>query len=156
MKEKSVNRFLAKIKNAELCWEWTGALDGHGYGQMLVNKKGISAYRFAWQTFYGEIPKGMSVCHKCDNPICVNPLHLFLGTHADNMADMAAKGRADNGHLQGEDHPMCKLTEKDVLEIRRVYITSHKEFGAVPLAKKYNVTSSMIYLIAKRKSWKHI
>lgn len=83
------------------CWEWYGALNNYGYGSIRVNKIRVGAHRASYEVFVGPIPKGLQVLHKCDNPSCVNPSHLFLGTQADNVYDMVSKGR----NIQGETHP---------------------------------------------------
>jgi hypothetical protein len=83
------------IPNREaLCWEWTAAKRRFGYGAMNIAGVQMGAHRIAWELFNGPIPDGLHACHHCDNPSCVNPSHIFLGTHADNMADRKAKGRA--------------------------------------------------------------
>ena len=92
------------------CWEWLGYLDRDGYGQFHLNKKTTKkAHRFSFETQNGEIPTGICVCHKCDNPKCVNPKHLFLGTHQDNIQDKVKKGRSKHK----ESHSAVKLREKD-------------------------------------------
>lgn len=86
-------RFLSKIKIIDKCWLWTGATNEHGYGKLSANGSWRLAHRVSWNLSNGEIPDNLQVLHRCDTPACVNPAHLFLGTHADNMRDMKQKGR---------------------------------------------------------------
>lgn len=129
-------RFWARvlILSDEDCWEWQGALCD-GYGKVMVRKEGKKrpdgTHRVAWELSYGLIPVGLCVCHKCDNRKCVNPLHLFLGTHADNAADKVRKGRCP----RGDAHPSTKLTARDrlaVLESAMLGITLADEYGVSP------------------------
>lgn len=107
------------------CHIWKGysvksnGLESHRYGRLGVNGKKVLAHRFAWEQYRGPIPEGMCVLHRCDVTLCCNPEHLFLGTHADNMADMKNKGRARQTfpRLYGESNPRCKLSDQQVLEI---------------------------------------
>lgn len=131
------------------CWEWAGVRDTKdGYG--VINIKGRSgrtrAHRFSYEMHKGEIPEGLVVRHKCDNPCCVNPDHLELGTHADNTADSVSKGR----HVHGEKMHTAKLTEQDVLDIRGSSLSSKE------LALKYGVDSTNIWCIRAGKTWKHL
>lgn len=106
------NRFLSKVKVVESgCREWQSTLHRDGYGKFWFEGKQVPAHRMAYQLFRGEIPEGMLVCHTCDNKKCVNPEHLFLGTHSDNVRDMVKKFR----HWGRR-----KLTEVEVVEIRRL------------------------------------
>lgn len=141
------------------CWEFKGARTSAGYGQVWKYPKVIYSHRVAWELIYGEIPKGMSICHHCDNPPCCNPKHLFLGTHADNMHDAKTKGRNKYTTLYGENHPLSKLTEEDVITIRKIYQKGvpgkASPFSTKGIAKRYGVAYSLISRIILGKSWPH-
>lgn len=141
------------VDSPDKCWPWTGAHHDFGYGVMHDGTRLVGAHRFSWQIHNGPIPDGMWVCHHCDNPPCVNPAHLFLGTTQDNTQDMINKGRYNHVSQPGESNPFSKLTDMEVRQIRQDFAggTSAKE-----LAKKYNVTSVNIYNIVKRKGWAHV
>ncbi|MBA3727566.1 MAG: HNH endonuclease [Armatimonadetes bacterium] len=126
------------------CWEWTRSLSKTGYGKM----GSTPAHRIAWKVTFGDIPDCLHVLHKCDNRACVNPAHLFLGTHQDNMRDMMAKGRQTR--TIGEKNPRAKLTVDQVLAIR-----ADVRMGTV-IAKEYRVTPTTVCQIKKRKSWSHL
>lgn len=127
--------------------------DAFGYGRVYVNdsdgRRMALAHRVAWEQVNGEIPLGMFVCHTCDNRACINVNHLFLGTHAENMHDMKAKGRS----LRGSKHNLAKLTEEMVMDIRRKL--SNGAPGNV-MAAEYGVSNTTISLIKNRKIWTHI
>lgn len=135
------------------CWTWTGSKTGDGYGRLRVGKRRtVLAHRFSFEAHKGPIPTGMFVCHRCDNPICVNPEHLFLGTGADNMQDMVAKGRyvAHRKGPIGERARAAKLTEEKVLAIRadaRV---------ATAVAAEYGVSARAVQMIRARQTWRHV
>lgn len=139
-------RFFQYVEKSDGCWLWRGSKNEKNYGQMSVNSKPRLASRVSWQVHYGDIPKGLNVCHKCDNPPCVNPEHLFLGTQQDNVTDMMLKGRIKNDHKIGSRHNV-KLTESQVLEIR-----ASSESG-VSLAARFGVTKTTISDVRTRKSW---
>ena len=121
-------KFTAMLKPAENgCMEWTGhtvksnGRETHRYGRIKIGGRDILAHRYAYALANGEVQQGMSVCHRCDNPKCCNPEHLFLGTHQQNMGDMATKGRASrisNPKLTGEKSPTAKLLDTQIAEIR--------------------------------------
>ncbi len=137
-------------KNGERgCWNWTSYRDGDGYGIFKFCKTRYSAHRYAWMLYRGEIPAGMYVCHHCDNRRCVNPDHLFLRTFADNMADMVSKGRS----TYGEKNPASKITEKDALEIIRLYKSGMK---IDDIAELYPIRREAVRKLIKGESWKHL
>lgn len=111
------------VATANGCVEFTGARTEHGYGRLSRGGRGSGyerAHRVAWELANGPIPAGMWVLHRCDNPPCCNPKHLFLGTATDNVADMMAKGRG-SGHIpSGEAHPDARLTDGDVAALREL------------------------------------
>src|SRR3990170_2373777 len=110
-------RFWNKVNKTDTCWFWTGARNNMGYGQITLGHrfegKGL-AHRIAWELINGQLPNGAVLCHICDNPSCVRPDHMFLGTKADNSADMVSKGRS----ICGEAHCFAKLTKEQVINIR--------------------------------------
>ena len=132
------------------CLVWIGARGSSGYGHFRIGSKIVESHRIAWVLANGEIPLGMQVLHRCDNPACVNKKHLFLGTHDDNMADKAAKGRSHLNRPKGEEHASSKFTDADVLAIRASTKSSYK------LAAEYGVYGTTILSIRNRKTWKHI
>lgn len=140
----------------DVCWEWNGRMHTSGYGTLSHNIAGkyqIAAHRASYIVHHGEIPDGLWVLHKCDNRRCVNPAHLFLGTHDDNMADMVAKGRAASTGLKGQSHPGAKLTEEHVREIK----TLHKRgVSCAEIARHYKVSSGTIRKIINGKGWTHV
>ena len=143
-----------KSGGSDACWNWTAGCFVDGYGQIKVKGKPTKAHRLSWEIHNGPIPAGKLICHSCDNNRCVNPKHLFLGTHKDNMDDMRNKGRDNYVRSQwGENHADAKLTEKDVLEIRRL-----KEEGvsANHLSERFGVCAVQIRAIIRRQYWKHI
>lgn len=131
------------------CHLWSGTTDPWGYGALTVKGVTAKAHRLAYEFECGEIPKGLSVLHRCDIRVCVNPDHLFVGTRADNMRDMWAKGRG-KGSPKGSKAHAAKLTEADVLAIR-----ASNDFHS-RLAEHYGVDSKTIRCIRKRTTWTHI
>lgn len=136
-----------KRLSREHCWIWTGPVNRYGYGRLGIGFSGSRelAHRFSWKIHRGSIPFGMCVLHKCDVPGCVNPAHLFLGTRTDNHNDKVAKGRLSYGETISK-----KLTEKDVLAIRKKYASG---ISQAYLGDKYGVDPSNISYIVRRKTW---
>lgn len=173
--ETAERRFWAKVDKAGEHWLWTGKPGEDGYGQFRSGGAGsptIRAHRAAWAFAHGEMPPDdMLVCHHCDIPLCCNPVCLFLGTPAQNSADMRAKGR----QCRGEDHPnygkgfgaaykpeqrargernaAAKLTIDDIHEIRRLYALGARQ---VDLAAQFSTPQPNISAIVRRKAWAHV
>jgi len=131
------------------CIEAAGARDRDGYVRVKVAGKRWYAHRLAYTQAFGPVPARMEVLHTCDNPPCVNPEHLFLGTQADNMADMSQKGR----RTRGSTHGMAKLTEADVVQIRAL-ASSGETLSA--LASRFGVHFGTISKVVIRRSWRHV
>lgn len=142
-----------RIASENQCWEWTGPLNNWGYGlTKLSTIKTMIASRIAWILTSGTVPPPhVLVCHTCDNPKCCRPDHLFLGTSADNAADRDSKGRA--GSAPGEKHWAAKLTEADVLTIRKM---RSEGFILKDIATRFGVTIAAIGYITTGKTWTHV
>jgi hypothetical protein len=149
---EDVERFLSKVNrsNQDACWLWLAGINRKaGYGAFWIpsTKKHVLAHRFSYTLYVGEIPEGMYVCHTCDNPKCVNPAHLFVGTGADNVADKVSKGRT----AKGARLPETKLSEEQAREIKRVI--RNEEWKPRNLAEQYGVTRQLIYAIRSGRAW---
>jgi hypothetical protein len=151
-------RFWSKVDKSNDCWVWTGCKNKKGYGVAGSGIIGGSkrAHRACWEYCNGKIPDGLGVLHKCDNPPCVNPEHLFLGTNQDNVDDRERKGRASN-HLKGcagEANGLAKLDEQEVIWIKRLLATGKMSHRAI--ARIFSVTAANISGIARGKTWGHL
>src|SRR3990167_298323 len=149
-------RFWSKVNKGtnNECWMWNGSKDREGYGSVYrwENRKRIyitKAHRYSWALTNGSIPDGLKVLHHCDNPSCVNPSHLFIGTQSDNMKEMYNKNRANN---RGSANPNTHFSEAEIISMRGNY----KRGDAASLAKKYNVHIDTIYNIIRKVQWTHI
>lgn len=158
--KRLLNRFSSRVnvpedwvENLEKCWIWIANTDRDGYGRISLKGFQYKAHRISWEIYNGPILNGLLVLHKCDNPSCVNPNHLFLGTHKDNSFDMVNKGRSN--HFLGSTNSRSILSEHDVLEI----LTS-VENGAITsidqIINKYKVSKSTIFQIFDGKNWQHV
>ena len=145
-------RFWEKVnRSSDGCWEWIGGVvQGTGYGIFRIGRKVERSHRVSWELANGPIPNGLFVCHRCDNRICVNPSHLFLGTHSDNMADMASKGRSPNG----ESHKDAKLSRDGVLCVRALWETGKLTKKAI--SELFCVDPSTISRVLSGGQWRHV
>lgn len=130
------------------CIEWTGGKSGGGYGQLEVNGKSAKAHRIAWELKNGKIPEGMIVCHKCDNPACLNPAHLFLGTNVVNSLDMVSKGR--QARLKGELNSQAKITEEQVKKILGDQRLQRE------IAVDHGISIQNVNAIKRGRAWAHL
>lgn len=161
-----IDRFWSKIKKTNTCWIWIGEI-GFGYGRIKYTYKckiiRFQAHRFSYLMHFGEIPEDMKVCHKCDNPTCVNPDHLFIGTTKDNVTDRVNKNRSAKGikngshthperMTRGSDHKCSKLKESDIKKIRSLRNTT----SLYKLGRLFSVSTTTIKNIIYMKAWKHV
>lgn len=145
--------FWEKVNFLGDCWEWTGATTEWGYGKLRYGGHDLSAHRCSYEYAFGRLPNDLWVLHKCDNPPCVNPAHLFLGTPKDNTQDMYRKGRAPRLGAVGEANVSASITEEDVLAIRFAFAD-----GVSPseLSNRFGLTTSGINSVIRGKTWKHV
>lgn len=141
----------SRVQKGDGCWNWTGAKLPLGYGYFYWKSLRFYVHRATWEIFNkSNIPDGMIVCHKCDNPGCVRPEHLFLGTDKTNSDDKVAKGR----HARGRALPRTKLTEEIVVEIRGRYLAG--DVSQAQLSEKYGVSQGSIFRLLSGMCWKHV
>lgn len=134
------------------CWLWTIGTFNYGYGRLSIQKgKQVRAHRFIYEMVFGKIPDGLNVLHKCDNPRCVKPKHLYLGTQKDNVADMMNRKRGGYKKFCGESHHNSKLRRKDINEIKSLW-----EKGGLlqrEIAEKFNISQQVVSKIVNNKAW---
>jgi len=146
------------------CWTWTGAVTGEGYGSLRFNGTGWKAHRLCYLAYRGQIPHGLCVCHTCDNRVCINPDHLWIGTNQENAQDMGRKGRTGlQRHPEqaklirmkqiGEQHPQAKLTNEAVRAIRKQVLAGKRTHE---IANQYGVSQDTISRVGKKESWSHV
>lgn len=139
-----------EVQGPDDCWEWTGFRNASGHGQISIgNHRARGPHRIAWESVNGPIPEGLYVCHTCDNPPCCNPSHLFLGTCADNLADMRTKDR----HARGIRVPNAVLTDADVVEMRRA---ARDGESVRSIASRYGVVIRTARSAVNGRNWKHV
>lgn len=155
--------FLSRIEKTKSCWEWRGSRVKAGYGIFWKDRKHLRAHRVSYQLFKGEIQNGLCVCHTCDNRSCVNPDHLFLGTHEENMKDAKMKGRFKSrparvsintaNYHRGSSHHAALINESDVISLRRL---RREGWALKSLAKRFGVSWPQAQRIACGTDWKHV
>ncbi len=146
------DRLMFHAEKTTTCWWWRGSKTEGGYGRLIVDGTIKLAHRISYEVFNGEIAKGLHVLHKCDNPSCINPIHLFTGTHADNMADRARKGR-NAVQATGKGSKKSSLKESDITAIVHL---SNNGVSQEKLSKLYMVTRPTISAILNGKTWCHV
>ena len=155
--ERNYRNFRKKIEITESCWIWRGAINKSGYGNIRFKKKCLMSHRVSWMIYRGDPKDDICVCHKCDNRLCVNPDHLFLGTKQENSQDAIKKKRhvffgfeKARGGIYNNTN---KLTEDEVREIRKL---KSNGMSGLKLAEMFNVANPTIYSICNWKIWKHV
>jgi len=146
---KDEERFWSKVdrRNKDECWNWLAGVGAKGYGVFFLNQKSLSAHRFSYKLKTGVEPEGLLVCHTCDNPVCVNPNHLFAGTNTDNMRDKVKKNRCNAP--RGERHGNHKLTADKVVQIRKLAGLNTLE----NIAKQFNISFQHVSDIINKRKW---
>jgi len=139
-----------KVDEQTECWIWQLALATRGYGQVSIKRKSYRAHRIAYELFYKESAKGKLVCHTCDNPPCINPHHLFLGTAKENTQDMIQKSR----HYHGERHHFAKLTAQAVLDMRNRHAKG--DVTIAQLAREYGISEPSANRVIAGITWRHV
>jgi hypothetical protein len=150
-----LTRFLSRADTQGMsedeCWVWQGNLNSNGYGRYPVNNQLVLAHRVSYQYFFGEIPKGMNVCHSCDNRKCINPHHLWLGTQSENLKDAVAKNRMYRPNTNAHRNGNTKLTWPKVNEIRKMY---QRGLRKKEIAQLFLVSPSSIGDIISERTWR--
>ena len=146
-------RFFRKVDKTETCWVWTGNTSRNGYGSIQSGGKGsatLSAHRLSYEMHKGQIPNGYVVMHSCDNPSCVNPDHLSVGTFKENTADMIVKGRKRTTAPRGADNGKAKLNDSLVRYIRQ------SERNTASIARELNLSANCIRGVRIGRTWSHV
>ncbi len=153
LREKFENR----VKKSDGCWVWWGNVNAEtGYGRLFFEGRIHFAHRVSYELHKGPIASGIFVCHKCDNPPCCNPDHLFLGTQADNMTDKSRKGRSRGGVFKGSAHHNSSLNDDQVIEIRGLLKLPHFHGKYAQMGRAFGVDECAIHHIKAGRSWRHL
>ncbi len=148
------------VREPDECWPWTAAVFDNGYGAFRLGDRQTKAHRTGYELLVGPISEGLYVCHTCDNRLCQNPRHWFLGTHGDNARDREQKGRGRGRenlpvvHLFGSTNGQAKLTEDDVREMRR--LRAEEGWRLLDLADRFQTTKPNVSMIVNRRTWVHV
>ena len=149
-KSNTLEQFYERINKTETCWLWTGTVANNGRGVFKINNKLKQAHRISYEVHFGEIPQGLLVCHKCDNGLCVNPEHLFLGTQQDNINDCVNKNR----NAKGSKNWNTKLNEEKVKMIRTA---DFSERGSkAKISRELGISQTALNYVISGKNWGHI
>lgn len=156
-------RFLEKVDKSCIsdCWEWIAGKCGAGYGAFWLNGRQVGAHRVSWELYKGPIPDSLYVLHKCDNPGCVNPAHLFLGTHSDNIQDAIKKGRLKSMEnlpkdTIGEKNGRAMITREQAAIIKKIWKERENSLTKTELAKRLGISRPIVRNILLGKTWRHI
>lgn len=153
-RQSDKERFLSKVDKSSCCWLWKAHKTPTGYGRfMMKGIKNLTAHRASYMLFVGSIPTGMLVCHSCDNPSCVNPEHLWLGSCADNVRDRDQKGRFNNGNQKGERNQASKISDADASNIKRL---QREGLRVCDVVQETNISRGIVQSIFLGNTWKHI
>lgn len=146
--------FWSKVSRRGLdeCWPWTGALR-RGYGVAKWHGRSLGAHRIAYMLLHGQVPGKMFICHKCDNPKCCNPRHLYVGDHTMNMLDKARKKRGRTRPAPGSSNPVAVLTDEKVVEIRKLYHSDPKRYSHRKLARLYGIGLSTVGRVIRGETY---
>jgi len=159
------SRFWSKVRKSATCWNWIATKNADGYGNFRSGSRVLKAHRVSYELTHGPIPEGLFICHHCDNPACVNPSHLFLGTNRDNVVDMYSKGRGNSPRgkrhgaythperlSRGERHGMAKLDDDKVRAIRILAV----EYMQTDIARHFGIGGSAMSAIVRGRTWTHV
>ena len=155
----SEEAFWKKVSKGPDCWEWNGKRNYAGYGILTRHGRGIRAHRFSWVLAFGKLKPSACVLHRCDNRACVNPAHLFVGTQADNMADMVAKGRSNLGPRHGSHTQPEKFRRYAKLTAHAIPLIRQRLAAGEPVAsvaRDHGVSPWTIYDVAEGRTWRHV